>query len=65
MIARRTSQRFARMSVFVDNVFYTPTQVATVAGDRLVISGVRNPIGHSENMAGRSRGWAVYVKQTD
>jgi hypothetical protein len=58
-------ERFARMGIDVSHVFYTATSVTTQAGDRLVISGVNYPIGHSENMAGRSRGWAVYVRQTD
>lgn len=58
-------ERFARMGVEVSHVFYTATAVTTQAGDRLVISGVNYPIDHSEDMGGRGRAYAVYVKQTD
>ena len=58
-------ERFARMGIEVSHVFYTATALTTQAGDRLVISGVNYPIDHTEDMGGRGRAYAVYVKQTD
>jgi hypothetical protein len=58
-------ERFARMGIEVSHVYYTPQAITTQAGDRLVISGVNYPIDHTEDMGGRGRAYAIYVKQTD
>jgi hypothetical protein len=58
-------EHFARMGVEVDHVFYTPTPVTTQSGDRLLIGSTYYHVDHSEDMGGRARAYAIYVKQLD
>jgi hypothetical protein len=58
-------EHFARMGIDVDHVFYTSTPIVTRSGDRLLVGSTYYPIGHSEDMGGRGRAYAIYVKQLD
>jgi hypothetical protein len=58
-------EHFARMGIDVDHVFYTSTAIVTQSGDRLLVGSTYYAVGHSEDMGGRARAYAIYVKQID
>lgn len=61
----KLQERFARRSMIVSHVAYTPTAVTVLAGDRLVCGGLKYIVTSSGDMAGRGRAFAIYLILTD
>lgn len=61
----RTIDEFARRSEQVSHTFYTDTPVATLAGDRLVVSSVNYLILADADMAGRGSHFAIHCLKKD
>lgn len=64
-ISGRMLEYFAKRSMHVTHVFYTPVEVTVLAGDRLVIGSSYYVVQYGEDQAGQGDVFAVYVKKLD
>lgn len=61
----RITEEFAKRGLQVSHVAYTPTEVAILAGDKLVSGGVTYLIQSWGDEAGQGRVWKLYLLRKD
>lgn len=64
-VSGETAERFMRRSMRITHVFYTPTPLELLAGDRATISGGTYTVEWFEDQAGRGEVYAAWLLKTD